>query len=73
MDDLVLVDVLEPQAKLDEPVGYDILADPLLLLLVCSDEVRKLTLLAVLHDDDELFVLKKGVVVLDHERTIQLS
>lgn len=64
MQDFSVVYVNESVADLHEPIQYQLFWERLVLLLVSLDMESKITLFAVLHDDDKLPIFQKAVLKL---------
>lgn len=73
MNNLILMDMLEPQTQLYKPIGYYIFINFLFLLLMYFDNVREFTLFTVLHNDNHLLLLNEGFKVFNYKRTVKFT
>ena len=71
VDDVPRMQVVHPQANVDEDLPKKVVGEGLLLLLL--DSVVQVTVLAVLHDDADGLPSDERVVVAHHEVTVNFS
>lgn len=64
MNHLLLVDILETQQQLDQPLNNLFLAERLILLFSFFEVLVKVSSLSMLHDNADAFIFHKGLDIL---------